>query len=117
MTQTEEVRYNVACFSCGAVFQPLPRTPLWWQAKQRAEKGFLDAVHISGEECGCEKKVRHPNAPFRVTGYDGMCEDYDVPFNNFISAVKYYKEAVEAGDVVFIIGVSKAVQDRIQWGA
>ncbi|MFZ2523403.1 MAG: hypothetical protein WAW92_03395 [Minisyncoccia bacterium] len=117
MNQTEEARYNLICFSCGSVFQPLPRTSLWWQAKQRAERGFIDALCISAEECGCAKKEVRPDALFRVTGYDGMCDDYDVPFSNFVSAVKYYKDAVEAGDVVFIVGVSKAVQDRIQWGA
>jgi hypothetical protein len=116
MAQAEEIRYNVACVDCGSVFQPRPRSPLWWRAKQREKEGFLDAVYVSGEKCGCVKKQVRPDAPFRVTGYDGMCEDYDVPFTNFVKAVKFFKDAVDAGDVVFIIGISDAVRQKIQYG-
>ena len=51
-TATQEL-FNVVCMDCGQIFTPLVRTPLWWKAKQRADQGFLDAMHVSGEECGC----------------------------------------------------------------
>lgn len=114
MPQTkEEVRYNVHCVDCGSVWQPLFKSPLWWQAHQRAEKGYLDALHVSGEKCGCKKPVREPNAPFRVFGYDFECRDYDVPFHSFVAAAKAFISANRSGDTVFIHGVSDKVQQEL----
>ena len=112
---SNEVRYNVHCVSCGSVWQPLPKSPLWWAAKQRETKGYLDALHVSGEKCGCVKKVKEPNAPFRVFGYDFDCRDYDVPFTTFVKAVKAFMSANRSGDVVFISGVSKSVEERLKY--
>lgn len=56
------ITYNVVCRHCGNVFSPAEDTPLWQEAKRRAEKGFLDALHVEGEECGCieaEPNYRH----------------------------------------------------------
>lgn len=111
----QEVLYNVECMNCGSVWQPQVRTPLWWLAHQRASKGYLDAAGATGEECGCVKRVREPNAPFRVFGYDDMGSEYDKPFKTFVSAVKAFMEANRYGDVVFIKGVSNAVQEKLKW--
>ena len=115
ITNTNET-YNVFCLSCDQVFTPVPRSPLWWQAKQRDDRGFLDALTISGEKCGCKPKIHKPHAPFRVLGYDDMCTDFDTPCDTFIKAVKLYRKLVRYGWVVFISGVSLAVQHRIELG-
>lgn len=109
--------YNVYCMGCGAVFQPEPQSPLWWVAKQRDIKGFLDAASISGEKHGCftARKVIKPNAPFRVFGYDVFCEDFDFPLNTFVEAVKAFKK-VKGDDPltnVFISGISPVVERAI----
>ncbi|MCX6703154.1 MAG: hypothetical protein NTV02_00485 [Candidatus Zambryskibacteria bacterium] len=109
-----EVRYNVHCMECGSVWQPLAKSPLWWAAKQRAEKGFLDALHVSGKKCGCVKEERQPNAPFRVFGYDFDCRDFNIPFTTFMGPVKAFIEANKSGDVVFIQGVSSSVEQRLK---
>jgi hypothetical protein len=75
----------------------------------------LDALHVNGEKCGCKKEVREPNAPFRVSGYDFECRDYDVPFPTFVGAVKAFISANRSGDVVFIHGVSNSVQQKLAW--
>ncbi len=111
-----EVRYNIHCISCGSVWQPKVKSPLWWQAHQRATKhGYLDALHVSGEKCGCVKVVREPNAPFRVFGFDFDCREYDVPFQTFVGAVKAFMSANRSGDTVFIHGVSNNVEQKIAW--
>ena len=108
--------YNVECLDCGAVFNPAPQTPLWYQADQRAKKGFLDCVRVSGEKCGCVKKQSQPNAPFRVFGYDDMCKDFDVGFETFTAAVKKFIELNRVGMyTVFISGVSESVQSKLSW--
>jgi hypothetical protein len=111
-----EVRYNVHCVDCGQVFQPLAKSPLWWQAKQRAEKGYLDALHISGEKCGCEKTRVKPNALFRVFGYNDMCEDFDIPCRTFVEAVRKFISINKEGmNTVFIDGVSNTVQQKLMF--
>ena len=114
MNETEAL-YNVACFDCGDVFQPRIKSPLWWRCKQREDKGFLDAVHVYGEECGCRPKevVRNPNAPFRVFGYDMLGENFDMSFNRMTDAMKAFIKLKQGPDIVFITGVSKVVQDRL----
>ena len=86
------------------------------RAKQKADKGFLDAVYIDGEECGClpKEKIRRPEAPYRVFGFDLLCEDFDIPFNRMTDAVKKFIELNRGPDVVFITGVSEAVQERLR---
>lgn len=113
---TTEVRYCVVCTNCGAVFTPAMRSPLWWMAKQAADKGRLDAIGISGERCGCIRKPEKPEAPFRVFGYDDMCENFDVPCDTFLKAVRLYRKLSRAGGyVMFISGVSEAVRRKMDW--
>ena len=107
------VEYNVFCRSCDLVWQPGFKTPLWWRAKQYADSGKLDAISVSGEECGCIEKRIESDAPFRVFGYDGMCCDFDIPLPTFVSAVKRYIAHAKAGDILFITGVSPRVQERL----
>src|SRR5581483_1293270 len=106
--------YNVHCIACNTVWQPGVRSSLWWQAKRRSEKGKTDALHVSGEECGCVKKRHDPNAPFRVFGFNDMCEDFDIPFYSFTAAVRKYRELKRWSDV-FIEGVSPKVEAVLRW--
>jgi hypothetical protein len=108
-----DVRYNVHCVACGAVWQPQSNSPLWWQAKRRAEKGFLDALHVDAEKCGCVTPRARSEAPFRVFGFDDMCRDFDVPFATFTAAVKGFIDANRYGCTVFIGGVSKKVERKL----
>ncbi len=113
---TEEIRYNVVCIDCGQVFTPVVRSSLWWRAKKRDEQGYLDALPVTGEECGCIKQPAHSEAHFRVFGYDDMCMDFDIPCNTFAIAVQKYRQLDRAGCVVFINGVSDAVEDKLRQG-
>ena len=107
-----ETDYNVVCMACGQVFSPTPKSPLWWQAKVRAEQ-YLDALPVTGEECGCIPRQHCPEAPFRVFGYDAMCVDFDFPCETFARAVRIFRQRKNEGDVVFITGVSEVVQFAI----
>jgi hypothetical protein len=109
----KEALYNVECVDCGAVWQPLFKSSLWWQAKQREEKGFLDALRVSGRKCGCVKTPIQANAPFRVFGYDMECIEFDMPFFKLSEALKAFIEIKKTPDIVFITGISKAVQERL----
>ena len=115
MNATLDVVYNVVCSECGQIFQPRTRSPLWWKAKQATDSGRLDAISISGEECGCIRKQYLPNAPFRVFGYNDMCEDFDVPCATFVEAVNLYRRLNKEGCVVFINGVSDIVEDKLKY--
>ncbi len=114
----DKTKYNVFCRECDQVWTPAHGSPLWWVAKQRADKGYLDAACVSGTECGCKKKQSQPNAPFRVFGYNGFCEDFDIPCNTFTKAVKKFRELAEIGrlNTVFIDGVSERVLHRLEYG-
>ena len=100
--------YNVICMLCGLVFTPAVGSSLWWQAKKRFQAGYLDALPVTGDKCGCIRH-HHSEAPFRVFGYDMTCDDYNFPCNTFTQAIRIYRERVRQGDVVFITGVSTAV--------
>ncbi len=107
--------YNVVCRNCNHAFKPTPRSPLWWQADRDAKDhpDRLDAMTISGEKCGCIKKPRDPDAPYRVVGFTDLLEDFDIPFHNFISAVRCFRRANCGGATVFITGVCKQVKWRL----
>jgi len=104
--------YNVVCCSCGQDFNPTAKSALWWKAKKRADDGFLDAYQCTGEECGCIQKRYLPNAPFRVFGYDRLMKGFDIPCDTFVQAVIVYRR--HRNEVVFIDGVSYAVERRLQ---
>ncbi len=104
----------VVCRSCGSIWSPAFESPLWWAAKQRADKGFLDAYNCSGEQCGCIEKPAKSDAPYRVFGYTGLCEDFDIPCKTFADAVRTYRKFET--DMVSITGVSVAVKNKLQWG-
>ena len=114
MPQAETI-YNVHCWDCDRVFQPPVKSPFWWQSKQREAKGFIDALHISGVECGCvrERVQREPGAPYRVFGYDDRCEDFDIPFYAFVPAVKKFRELNDGMTVVFINGVTEKMKRHL----
>jgi len=106
--------FNVECIACGSVFNPPAQSPLWWRAKKRGEEGFLDALHVTGEECGCEPQSVKPEASFRVFGYDALCEDFDMPFKTFVGAAReFLRLNRDGGYVVFIDGVSDSVRQRL----
>jgi hypothetical protein len=115
MTPTQsDTRYNVVCLDCGAVFVPRIRTPLWWRAKKLAESGRLDALHVSGEECGCVTPRKDPDAPYRVFGYQ-VDRDFDIPFFSLTDALAKYREL--AGSYfadVWISGISPRTQRLLE---
>jgi hypothetical protein len=88
----DDVLYNVSCWNCGQVWIPAVRSPLWWKAKKRAEKGFLDALCVAGTECGCQSEVLYPDAPYRIVGYDDMGSKFDIPYESMVPAAKKYLE-------------------------
>ncbi len=97
-------QYNVVCGGCEQVWAPAVGRPLWWKAKKHAEAGFLNALHVTPQECGCQEEVLHPDAPYRVTGFDDMCVDFDRPFFSLVQAAKLYLELARNGmyTVVFV---------------
>ena len=110
--------FQVYCEGCGSVFSPGVRTPLWWRAKQRADKGFLDALCVTSTECGCRPE-RHVaktcKTPYRVFGYDGDCNDFDLHCRTFIEAITAFRK-LQRVNVVFISGVSERTLDRLERG-
>ena len=111
--QKEDSMYNVCCLQCGDVFQPAEGSYLWRRAEKRDEEGYLDALHVSGEECGCVEPVVEA-APFRVFGYDGMCVDFSMSYDKFTEAVRAFVECLRGGDVVFIEGVSDKTRSALE---
>ncbi len=105
--------YNVVCRNCYHLFTPIPRSQLWRRAAKYAEGNRLDAMTISGQECGCVEKIREPDAPFRVLGYTDDLQNYDIPFRTFTGAVRGFRRKYKNGDTVFIKGVSEEVQWRL----
>lgn len=111
-----DTAYVACCIHCSTIFTPPPGSSLWWQAKQRAEKGFLNAIPVSGEECGCIKKPLRPDAPFRVFGYDDICTDFDIPRDTFVQVVKIFMDLNKSGaNIVYISGVSRAVEEKLTY--
>lgn len=111
----DDVDYNVVCTDCGHVFQPAIGSPMWWQAKKRSTQGFLDALPVSGDKCGCIKKqtTKHHH-PFCIFGYNDMFENFSIPCRSFVEAVKKYIELKRECTVeVSIHGVSRAVLQRL----
>lgn len=107
--------YNVECMNCEQVF-PVSEGSLWWRAKKAADHGRLDAIGISGVECGCKQTVREPEAPYRLFGYTDMGREYDIPFHTFVAVAKAFRERWSFGEDVFISGVSRAVEDKLKYG-
>lgn len=112
-TNATEERFNVVCIGCHSVWTPSARSRLWWKAKKRADQGYLDALPVTGEECGCVKEKREPDAPYRVFGFDDMCVEFDMPFTAFTDAVKEYLDASRGLCTVFIQGVSPKVEAQL----
>jgi len=50
----QEGKYNVQCISCGDVYNAIPGSQLEARCKDREAKGYLDALAINYEECGCD---------------------------------------------------------------
>ena len=107
-------KYTVGCLECGQYWQPAVGSRLWWKAHKLAETGRLDALHITGEECGCCKKTVNPNAPFRVFGFSDMGEEFDVPYNSIVKAAQAFIASSRAGCVVFISGLSITAERKLE---
>jgi hypothetical protein len=112
----KHTEYNVQCVNCGSVWTAVPKSAQWWRGKQKADVGKLDAVRVTGEECGCIKKPQDPDAPFRIFGFGTEYgEEIDVPFHCFTSAVRAYRSAKKSGLLdIWITGVSKPVEQRLR---
>ncbi len=96
------VLYNATCWSCGRVWMPGARTPLWWKAHKHAQEGYIDAVCVSPKECGCVEEQLHPDAPYRVIGYSDMGDKLDIPYLSLVPAAKKYLELEREGCGVVI---------------
>lgn len=107
--------FNVSCLNCGQVWSPQNGSPLWWAAKQYAAKGYLDALHVSGEKCGCIKMPAQPDAPFRVFGYDFDLKDFEFTPVTFTEAVRLFRELNDGLCDVSIEGVSAQVEQRLRF--
>ena len=107
--------YNIECMDCGQVF-PVSKGPLWWRAKKASDGGRLDAISISGVECGCKRPVRNPDAPYRVFGFTDEGREYNTPFDTFVAAAKAFRDRWSYGETVFISGVSPAVENQLKYG-
>lgn len=108
-------KHNVECIDCGHV-STVTDSPLWWRAKKASDGGRLDAIGISGVECGCKRPIRNPDAPYRVFGFTDRGREYDTPFNTFVAAVKAFRDRYNLGETVFIKGVSPAIADKLKFG-
>jgi hypothetical protein len=115
MSQIATKEYWVECVDCGSVYRPGPQSPAWWRARQAEEVGR--GAYVDSKMCGCsqEKKAISPNAPYRVFGYDMLCEDFDYPFFRFTEACKTFKKLNVGPDVVFITGISNTVLERLKY--
>lgn len=113
--------YNVECIDCGQVWQPSKGSKAWWYAKQEVEKhpNRLSAPVVTAKICGCryEEPKENPDAPYRVLGYNDLCEDFDHGFNKFTDAVRLYREYERRGMyTVFTRGISDRVEMAIRLG-
>ncbi len=89
---------------CGRVWTPTVGSPLWWKAAKRAKQGYLDALGVSPQECGCEPKTFHPEAPYRIVGYNELCESFDIPLFSLTEAARLYLKLARdwSNTVVFV---------------
>ena len=107
--------FNVICGNCRQVFSPVEKSPAWWKAKKAADKGRLDAITVSAKDCGCEQIIVEPDAPFRVIGYDDLCQNYNIPCNTFVLAVQTYLSRIRHGEIAFLLGISQKMKDHLRW--
>lgn len=107
--------YNVFCRSCGSTWQPEPRSPLWWRAHQRAQKGFLDAPSVEPERCGCVRTsdTVSGTGQYKVFGFDALRHSFEHRFESFVEAVKAFKRLNSPMSAVSISGVSPGVERRL----
>jgi len=119
--KNNEVHYNVCCPRCGNTFTTRKGSPLWWKAKKRHEEhGYIDAYPLDPQkECGCIPEVCHPGYPYRLVGFNGWCEPFDVPFVSLGTALKVYLEMKRAGEDISLIvkrtqdGPPSRVEERL----
>ena len=116
MSKGEKLEFYVQCINCGSFWAAVPKSPQWWRAKKRHEDGYLDAIGVKGEVCGCIKKQDEPDAPFRVFGFGTEYgEELDQPFHRFTEAVTAYRNGLKSGLLdIWISGVSKPVESRLR---
>ena len=107
--------YNVECRSCEQVFS-VNAGALWRRAKKAADAGRLDAITVSGVECGCKHPILNPDAPYRVFGFSDEGREYNTPYSTFTEAVNAFRDAFMLGKTVFIKGVSRAVKEKLIYG-
>ena len=110
----QEVLYNVFCIDCGRDWTPNARSPLWWQAKKKADAGYLDALGVSGVKCGCAKAPHKPDALYRVVGIDFDCQGFDIPCDTMVEACRVFLRESLHGSSVFVTGLSVAVEQDIK---
>ncbi|PSO45500.1 MAG: hypothetical protein BRC25_02040 [Parcubacteria group bacterium SW_6_46_9] len=115
---------RVHCSNCGESFKPAFGTSLWWKLKQYLERNeqerSVPALIIversdlvsNPSHCTCEKTWQS-EAPYRVTGYDMTCRDFDIPCHTFVQAVTVYFFKRAIGHIAFLHGVSREVTKKI----
>lgn len=112
------VQYLVGCWECDKVWSPEKGSKLWFMARQyeRANPERLDGLTVSGHECGCcwkEKKVvENPSAPYRVSGYNELCEEFDFGFDRFTDAVRFLQRRDNVLSTIFTTGLSDRVVEK-----
>jgi len=108
--------YNVVCRACGQIFRPKSRSALWYKAKRRSDEGYLDALTVPGEDCGCTPQIRHPDAPYRVFGFDDIGNCFDTPHDQLVPAVRDFLEIAREGIgvEVFFEGGSDALRNKLE---
>jgi hypothetical protein len=106
-------RYNIQCRTCGEIFQPDEKSSLWWRAKNREEKFFIDCKTISGEEHGCISKPS--DKQFIVSGYDMDCIKFRYGFDSMVEAVKCFRKLKKnLFNMVYITGLSHKVKQLVE---
>lgn len=111
------LRYQVYCPSCDSTYEPAIKSSTWWKAHQRAEKGYLDALWVDGDECGCSRSFRQelPKIPvggYGIIGYTMDCQDFVIPCKTFVQLCAAAKKMKNC-DTFWIIGVSQKVKDKL----
>ena len=108
-----DATYNVYCHSCERVFQPSPRSPLWWRAKKAADLGRMDAIGVSGEECGCIRTIEKPDAPYRVVGYSDDYREYNIPCFTLVEAFNLFRKYRPWDIVAFVDNTRPKGQSKL----